>query len=431
MIFSGFKGGIHPDDHKEQTKNEPIKKIKPGEILIYLTNQGGRGCDPVVQKGDRVLKGQIIADSKEFMSAPVHASVSGTVEKIDMALNSRGIPTPAIFVRNDFLEEAVEQKPYKETGYVTKEELTEIARNAGIVGMGGAGFPTHVKLATDKKIDTVIVNASECEPYLTNDYRKLIEKPKDVIDGLDLVIHAFGVKKGVIALEDNKKDAVKGLKKIISSAMTIKVLKTKYPQGSEKQLIHAVTGRYVPEGGLPSDVGVLVFNVDTVGAISRAVRRGLPITRRIVTVAGKAVKNPGNYFVRVGTSFEEIFEAAGGFIKQPAKIVSGGPMMGTAIYSLSVPFTKTSSGILALTEEELGTKDEEPCLRCGKCVSACPMGLQPVSLAKQVREKDWEKAKKEGLMSCIECGCCAYSCPSDRNPVAVIRRGKAAIRNGK
>ncbi len=431
MLFSGFKGGIHPNDHKEQTKNEPIKKIKPGEILTYLTSQGGRGCEPVVQKGDRVLKGQIIADSKEFMSAPIHASVSGTVEKIDTALTSRGVLSTAIIIRNDFQEEAVTQVPYKESGYITKEELISVTKNAGIVSMGGAGFPTHVKLATDKKIDTVIINASECEPYLTNDYRMMKECPEDMIDGLDLVIHAFGVKNGVIALEDNKKDVVKGLKTHLRSSMSVKVLKTKYPQGSEKQLIYAVTGRMVPEGGLPSDVGVLVFNVDTAASISRAVRRGLPITRRIVTVAGKAVKNPGNYFVRVGMSFEEIFEAAGGFTCRPAKIISGGPMMGSAIYSLSIPFTKTSSGLLALTEGELGTKDEEPCLRCGKCVSACPMGLEPVNLAKLVSEKEWEKAKKEGLMSCMECGCCAYSCPSDRNPVATIRRGKAALRNGK
>lgn len=431
MFPGSFRGGIHPNDHKEQTKEVAVKKIKPGEILTYLLSQGGRGCTPLVQKGDRVLKGQLIADSNEFLSAPIHASVSGTVEKIEKVITQKGDMADAIIVRNDFAEESVELHPIKPEGYITKEELVKEVRKAGIVGMGGAGFPTHVKLATDKKIDTIIVNGSECEPYLTSDYRVLREKPEAMIDGLDIVIHAYGVKNAVIAIEDNKKDVVPSLTKKLKSSMKIKVLKTKYPQGSEKQLIHAVTGRVVPEGGLPADVGVLVLNVDTMASISRAIRQGLPITRRTVTISGKAVKNPGNYFVRIGMSFEEIFEAAGGFVEKPAKLITGGPMMGGAIYSLKIPFTKTNSGILALTEEELGTKDEVACIRCGRCVEACPMGLMPVSLTKCIKEKDWEKAKKSGLMSCIECGCCAYTCPSDRNPVAVIRRGKNAIRNGK
>lgn len=431
MLFSGFRGGIHPGDHKEQTKNCPIRELPPGETLVFLMSQGGRGTAPCVQKGDHVLKGQVIGKSEEFMSAPIHASVSGTVEKIDRVLTARGDYTDAVVIKNDFAEECAEPMPCHISGYVSKEELMNIVKSAGIVGMGGAGFPSHVKLATDKPIDTVIINASECEPYLTADYRLITEAPDDMVDGLDLLIHALGIRRGVIALEDNKRDAASALAGKLRSSMQVKVLKTKYPQGSEKQLIYAVTHRHVPEGGLPADVGVIVFNVDTVSSISRAVRRGIPVTQRVVTVAGSAVAQPGNFMVRVGTSFEEVFAAAGGFSVQPKKIISGGPMMGTAQYSIQIPVIKTTSGLLALTDEDLGTKTESPCLHCGKCVAACPMGLSPVTLTKLVKLKNWDEAKQEGIMSCIECGCCAFSCPSDRNPVANIRRGKNALRARK
>lgn len=431
MFFSGFRGGIHPDDHKEQTKDRPITDLEPCDTLTFLMSQGGRGTVPVVKKGDIVKKGQIIGESGEFMSSPIHSSVSGIVESVTRVITPKGDMSEAVIIKNDFTEE--EEQPFSRTqsGYVSLKELIEITKKAGIVGMGGAGFPTHVKLSTDKKIDTVIINASECEPYLTSDYRILKEEPEDMIDGLDLLIHALGIRSGIIALEDNKRDAVKKLSQKLKSSMKIKLLKTKYPQGSEKQLIRSVTGRYVPEGGLPADVGVLVFNVDTASAISRAVRRGVPVTSRIVTVAGSAVKNPSNFRVKIGTPFSYVFEKAGGFTKQPLKIIAGGPMMGTSQYSIDIPVTKTTSGLLALTEKELGVKSEDKCIRCGTCVSACPMGLEPLQIVKCVNDKEWEEAKKIGLMSCIECGCCAYSCPSDRNPVAVIRRGKAAVRSGR
>lgn len=431
MLLSGFRGGIHPDDHKEQTKNCAIACLEAPELLTFLMSQGGRGTTPCVKKGDRVLKGQVIGRSEEFMSSPVHASVSGTVEKIDRVLSPRGDYTEAVVIRNDFAEEEAPPMEPHETGYLSLSDLAKRVREAGIVGMGGAGFPSHVKLATDKPIDTVIINAAECEPYLTADYRLIKEAPEDMLDGLDLLIHAFGIKNGVIAIEDNKKDAAKALTGKLRSSMKVKILKTKYPQGSEKQLIHAVTGRNVPEGGLPADVGVIVFNVDTVSSMSRAVRKGRPVMQRVVTVAGSAVAHPGNFSVRIGTPFSEVFKAAGGFLCQPSKLIVGGPMMGTAQYSIDIPVTKTCSGLLALTEKDLGTKSEEPCLRCGKCVSACPMGLMPVQLTRLVNTKSWDEAKKAGLLSCIECGCCAYTCPSDRNPVAVIRCGKGALRKRK
>lgn len=431
MLFSGFKGGIHPNDHKEQTKERPIEKLSECDEYTFLLSQGGRGTAPTVKKGDTVKKGQIIAESPEFMSAPIHSSVSGVVDKVTRALTPRGDEADAVIIKNDFMNDEEEPFEHFPTGYVSREKLIELTKRAGIVGMGGAGFPSHVKLATDKKIDTVIINASECEPYLTSDYRILKESPSDMIDGIDIVIHALGIKRAIIALEDNKKDVSGKITPLLKSSMHIKVLRTKYPQGSEKQLIYAVTGRKVPEGGLPADVGVLVFNVDTVSSMSRAVRRGIPVTERIVTVAGAAVKKPSNFLVKIGTPFSFVFENAGGFVTQPAKIIAGGPMMGQSQYSLSVPVLKTTSGLLALTDKELGTKTEEKCIRCASCVFACPMGLSPLTLSELVAEKNWDEAKKNGIMSCIECGCCAYSCPSDRNPVATIRRGKSALRNGR
>ncbi|MDP4133981.1 MAG: electron transport complex subunit RsxC [Bacillota bacterium] len=428
MFFSGFKGGIHPPDRKEQTKNCPVKELEPTELMTFIMAQGGKPCTPCVAIGDKVLKGQVIGDSKEFMSAPVHSSVSGTVEKIDKVLSPRGDMAEAVIIRNDFEDKEASVGETFPVGYVSKDELIGIVRNAGMVGMGGAGFPTHVKLSTDKKIDTVIINAAECEPYLNSDYRTMVERPDDMIDGLDLLLHAFGIFKGIIAIEDNKADAAKILKDKLRSNMQIKVLKTRYPQGSEKQLIYSVTERKVPEGGLPADIGVLVFNVDTVSSMSRAVRSGIPVTRRVVTVAGLALKEPGNFLVRIGTPFWKVFEAAGGFVCQPKKIVMGGPMMGIAQCSIDIPVTKTCSGLLALTDDDIGTKEEMPCLRCGRCISACPMGLMPVVLNKLVNKKEWDEAEKGGIMNCIECGCCAYSCPSDRNPASTIRRGKSALR---
>lgn len=430
MFFSGFRGGIHPDDHKELTKDKKIEALPECDKYMFLLSQGGRGTSAVVKKGDLVRKGQIIGESPEFMSAPVHSSVSGVVENVTRIVTQRGDFGDAVIIKNDFTDEEEPLAEHFVTGYVSKEKLIEITKKAGIVGMGGAGFPTHVKLATDKKIDTVIVNASECEPYLTSDYRLLSEEPENMTDGLDIVIHALGIRRGIIALEDNKKDVVKTLEKKIKSSMRIKLLKTKYPQGSEKQLIYAVTGRKVPEGGLPADVGVLVFNVDTVSAISRAVRRGEAVTERIVTVSGGAVANPKNFRVKIGTPYSFVFEHAGGFSAQPIKIISGGPMMGQSQYSLDIPVTKTTSGLLALTKDETGDKKEENCIRCGFCIEACPMGLEPVTLSELVAERDWDAAKRNGIMSCMECGSCAYSCPSDKNPVANIRRGKNALRNG-
>ncbi len=431
MFLKGFKGGIHPCDHKGLTKDEPIKELSVPSRLTFLMSQGGRGTAPTVQKGDKVKKGQVIGESSEFFSSPVHSSVSGEVESIERVLNQRGLYETAVVIKNDYEEDEILLSEKKETGYVSKEELIKIVKKAGIVGMGGAGFPSHVKILTDNKIDAIIVNGAECEPYLTSDYRILKEKSRRLISGLDIVLRALGVRKGYIALEDNKRDVFFGIKENLKTGMKVKILKTKYPQGSEKQLIRAVTGKIVPEGKLPSDVGVVVFNVSTILAIYEAVREGKTVTQRVVTLSGGAIKNPSNFMVRIGTSIKEAFEGAGGFIKEPRKIIVGGPMMGMSQYNLDVPVTKTTSGLLALTKDELGSKEEAPCLRCGKCVEACPMGLIPLRLSKLVFDKNYEDAKKDGLLSCMECGSCAYTCPSDRNPVANIRRGKKALREGK
>lgn len=431
MLFPGFRGGIHPNDCKEMTAKMPIEALALCDSYTFMLSQGGKGTAAVVKKGDIVKKGQIIADSTEFLSAPIHSSISGVVEKTARASSSKGGEDEAVIIKNDFTDEEAERGECYPEGYVSREKLIELTRRAGVVGMGGAGFPAHVKMATDKKINTVIINAAECEPYLTSDYRILAEEPEDMIDGLDLILHAFGINNGVIALEDNKREAVKMLSEKLKPGMRVKVLKTKYPQGGEKQLIKSVLGREVPEGKLPADVGALVFNVETAASISRAVRRAEPVTERVVTVSGRAVMRPSNFKVRIGTPISFVLEAAGGFTSAPEKIIVGGPMMGQSQYNTDAPVMKTTSGILALTKEELGTKAEEKCIRCGACVSACPMGLMPLTLSSLVKAKRLDEAKKRGIMSCIECGCCAYTCPSDRNPVATIRQGKTQLRNGR
>ncbi len=431
MLFSGFRGGIHPKDCKEMTAKMPIEALALCDSYTFILSQGGKGTAAVVKKGDIVKRGQLIADSTEFLSAPIHSSVSGVVEKITRAASPKGGEAEAVVIKNDFTDDTAEPGEHYPEGYVSREKLIELTRRAGVVGMGGAGFPAHVKMATDKKINTVIINAAECEPYLTSDYRILAEEPEDMTDGLDLMLHAFGINNGVIALEDNKKDIAEELSKKLKPGIKIRMLKTKYPQGSEKQLIKSVLGREVPEGGLPADVGALVFNVDTAASVSRAVRRAEPVTQRVVTVSGSAVKRPSNFRVRIGTPLSFVLESAGGFASPPSKIIVGGPMMGQSQYDTKAPVMKTTSGILALTGEELGTKAEGKCIRCGACVSACPMGLMPLTLSALVKAKKLDEAKKYGIMSCIECGCCAYTCPSDRNPVAAIRQGKQQLRNGR
>lgn len=426
-----FKGGVHPKDNKAQTNDKKIIVMNPPETLIFpLAQHLGAPCNPIVKVGDHVKKGQKIADSDAFVSAPIHSSVSGTVKAIKPCPVPNGSMVESIIIENDFQEEreyTLEPTDYKS---FAPDEIPGIIREAGIVGMGGATFPTHVKLMPPdpSKIDTVIVNGAECEPYLTNDHRVMLETPEEVILGLKVLLYRFGITNGHIAIEDNKKDAIALMKKeCASEGIVIDTLKKKYPQGSEKQLIYAVTKRVIPTGKLPADVGVIVVNIDTCTAIARRFMYGKPLMRRIVTVVGTPFKQNANYKVRIGTPIDYIIEQNGGFREDPAKIIMGGPMMGIAQFRLDVPIIKGTSAILALNEKEAKIPEEEPCIRCGKCVKNCPMNLMPLYISENAKKGDLEACEKYNVTSCIECGCCSYGCPSRRNLVQVIRGAKQEV----
>ena len=430
-----FKRGVHPPDSKEFTNKRPIEILMPEEgsdIVVPMSQHIGAPCEPIVAKGDRVLLGQKIAESGAFVSAPIHASVSGVVKEIKPVLTPGGSMSNAIIITNDgkFEEDPSLGKDTDYEGF-SKEKIIEKVKKAGIVGLGGAGFPTHIKLnpGPDKKIDSIIVNAAECEPYLTTDHRVLLEKTDRVIKGLEIVLKIHPEAQGYIAVENNKPDAIEALIRATKgiSNISVVILQKKYPQGSEKQMIYAVTKREVPSGKLPADVGCIVDNVDTILAIERAVVKDRPLMRRIVTLSGGAVKNPGNYQVRLGMSFRELIEMTGGFAEEPAKVIAGGPMMGVAVYSLDVPLIKTSSAILCLTREEAELPEESNCIRCGKCVAHCPMGLMPLELNGDIIANDYEKFEKNHGLDCIECGSCSYVCPAKRHLAQSIRVTKRTV----
>ncbi len=428
-----FKRGIHPPHGKHYTENKPIEVLMPKGDLIYpMAQHIGAPCEPLVKKGDRVLLGQKIGEAKGFVSAPIHSTVSGTVKNVTPMLHPNGTKVMSVIVENDGLYEedpSINQsKDYKK---MSREEIINKIREAGVVGMGGAGFPTFIKLSPPiiENIDTILINGAECEPYLTSDYRVMVEESGKVAEGLRIILHLFPKAKGYIAIEDNKPEAIAKMREATKNDENIQilVLKTKYPQGSEKQLIYACTKREVPSGKLPADVGCIVQNIDTVVAIHRAIVRGRPLMRRIVTVSGGAIKEPKNFKVRIGTTYRELVEAAGGFIEKPAKIISGGPMMGIALFSLDVPIIKTSSAILCLTEKEAVLPPEKACIRCGKCVDICPMNLLPLSLNVHALHHEWDDFEKEHGMDCMECGSCSYICPAKRHLLQSIRRGKKTI----
>jgi len=423
-----FKGGIHPPDSKGYAKDEIIKVIFPeaGTHLVYPMSQHiGAPCEPIVAKGDRVLMGQKIGEAKGFVSSPVHASVSGTVVDVEPRLAPIGAPSLSVVVENDG---KMEELPglNKHTDYKTlpRDIMIEMIKEAGIVGQGGAGFPTHVKLSPppDKKIDYFILNAAECEPYLTTDYRVLLEETDIILRGVRMILHLFPDAMGIIAIESNKPDAIKLVtEKCTDPRIKIVTLETKYPQGSEKQLIYACTGREVMSGTLPADAGCIVNNVDTVIAIERSIRRGRPIMRRVVTVSGKAVARPGNYKVRIGMKFADLINAVGGFKEEPYRLIAGGPMMGVAMYTLDVPIAKTSGAILCLTKDECEVKPEKNCIRCARCVEICPSMLIPLELNANVVNREYDKFKKNNGVDCIECGSCSYVCPAKRHLAQSIR----------
>ncbi len=414
-----FTGGIHPYDGKELSKDKPIKAILPkGELVYPMSQHIGAPAVPIVAKGDRVLTGQKIAEAGGFVSAPIYATVSGTVKAIEPRRIVTGDVVTSIVLENDNLYEEVTYGPVKPLEELTKEEIIGLIREAGVVGMGGAGFPTHVKLSPKEpeKIEYVIANCAECEPYLTSDYRRMIEEPEKIVDGMKVILRLFDKAQGILAVEDNKPDCVAALKKLTADEkdITVKALKTKYPQGAERQLIYASTGRAINSGMLPADAGCIVDNVDTIVAINQAVREGKPLMHRIVTVTGDAVTDPRNFIVRIGTNYHELVEEAGGFKTEPAKIVSGGPMMGFALFGLDVPTTKTSSALLCMTEDEVSRYEPSACINCGRCVEVCPGRVLPSKLADFAEQGDDEKFLAYNGMECCECGCCSYVCPAKR-----------------
>lgn len=421
-----FTGGIHPYDGKDLSKDKPIKDILPKGDLVYpLSQHIGAPAVPVVKKGDHVLTGQKIADAAGFVSAPIYATVSGTVKAIEKRRVTVGDNVNAIVIENDGKYKEVDYGECKPLEELTKEEIVKKVQEAGVVGMGGAGFPTHVKLSPKEpdKIEYVIANCAECEPYLTSDYRRMLEEPQKVIDGLKCVLALFDNARGIMAVEDNKPDCVKILKELTKDEprITVKALKTKYPQGAERQLIYAATGRAINSDMLPADAGCIVDNVDTLVAINSAVRENKPLMYRIVTVTGDAIADPRNFRVRIGTNYHELIDEAGGFKEDPEKIVNGGPMMGFAIFDLDVPTTKTASALLCLTHDQVSEKEEGPCINCGRCVDACPGRVVPSRLADFAARGDKESFQKWNGMECCECGCCSFVCPAKRQLTQQIK----------
>lgn len=427
-----FKGGAHPYDGKKMSRECPIEILNPGDTLVYpLSQHIGAMAKPLVKAGDRVLVGQKIAEKGGFISANIHSSVSGTVKAIEKRLVATGGMVDSIIVENDGMYEEAAPIFSGNPDELSKDEIIKIIEEAGIVGMGGAGFPTNVKLSPKNAdiIDSIIVNGAECEPYLTSDYRRMVEQTDKLVKGLKIVLKIFPDAKGYFGIEDNKPEAIEALLKATENEDRIEVvpLKTKYPQGGERSMIYAVTGRKINSKMLPADVGCIVHNVDTIYAIYNAVYNGKPLIERIVTITGDAVRTPKNFQVRIGTSFRKLIDAAGGFTTEPEKIISGGPMMGFSFFNIDVPVVKGSSSLLAFIKDDVSHEEPSACIRCGRCAAACPEHLLPMKLAALAGQNEPEEFKKLGGMECVECGCCSYVCPAKRQVTQSVRSMKKLI----
>ena len=431
-------GGVHPAENK-LSAGSPIREAAlPKQAVFSMFQHIGAPAKPVVQKGDVVKVGTLLAEAGGFVSAPVYSSVSGKVNKIDAVLDASGTRRMAVIidVEGDEWEESIDRSKdlvrLSDRPDLDSKTIVEKIKNAGIVGLGGATFTCHVKLTPPpgNKAECVIINAVECEPYLTADHRLMLEHADEILVGVDLIMKAVNVTKGYIGIENNKPDAIKLMTEKASLYPNIEVvpLKVKYPQGGEKQLIDAVIGRQVPAPpAIPISVGAVVQNVGTAFAIYEAVMKNKPLIDRIITVTGKSVKNPSNLLARLGTPFQQLIDECGGLPEDTGKIIGGGPMMGKALLSLDVPMTKGSSGLLIMNENEARRSEPKPCIRCAKCVSACPMGLEPFLLSKAAALEEWEMAEKNDVVSCIECGSCQFTCPSKRPLLDMIRVGKTTV----
>ena len=432
MGLSTFKGGVHPYDGKELSKDKPSRELKPqGDMVFPLSQHIGAPATPVVAVGDTVLRGQKIADAGGFVSAPIFSSVSGTVKAIEPRRVAVGDMVNSIIIENDGKFTETEFTTCADYTKLSKEEIIKKIQDAGVVGMGGAGFPTHVKLSPKEpdKIEYIIANCAECEPYLTSDYRSMVEEPTKLIEGMKIILQLFPQAKGILGIEDNKADVIKSLTELVKSEPRIEVqpLKTKYPQGGERQLIKACTGREINSKMLPADAGCIVDNVATINAIYTAVVEGKPVIDRIFTLTGDAVKDPCNFRICIGTSCAEILEAAGGFASEPEKIISGGPMMGFAVFSTDIPTTKTSGALLCMTVDEVSKYETTACINCGRCVEACPEQLVPSRLSKFADHDDKTSFEKWYGLECIECGSCSFACPARKTLAQSIKTMKKQV----
>jgi len=426
------RGGGHIPHRKDATQNKPVMVMPaPKQAIIPLSQHAGAPCQPIVKVGDQVKLGQKIGEAEKYISAPVHASVSGQVVEIGERTLLDGTKAMCVIIENDGLDEA-EAAVQQDYTRLSSSQIAQLIKEAGIVGLGGAGFPTHVKVEPPKPIDTVLINGAECEPYLTCDHRLMIEQPHKLIEGLMILMQAVGASQGIIGVEVNKPDAIRVLEQACAEQSYIRVvgLKVKYPQGAEKQLIKAALGREVPSGGLPAEVGCIVQNVQTAIAVADAVVRGIGLYQRVITVAGAAVYDPRNVLVRIGTPIQEVIDFCGG-MGNPAAIVAGGPMTGKLVQDLTAPVTKPLSGILVLAKDEISYELNHPCIRCARCIDHCPMGLQPNYLADWSNKGLYDQAQRNYIMDCIECGLCSFVCPAQRGLCRSIQAGKQAVRAGK
>ena len=429
-----FKGGIHIPDYKELTKDKAIERAnEPKVVYIPLHQHVGTPCEALVKVGDQVKVGQKIGESKAFVSAPVHSSVSGIVKGITTMYTPVGIKSKCIVIESDGQNEKHESvKPRNDLDKLSAEEIFDIIKEAGIVGLGGAAYPCHAKIAVadDKKVDDLIINGAECEPYLTCDYRLMLEESDKIIFGLKALMKYLGSQNGYIGVENNKMDAVKVLEEAIKEESNIKVatLKTKFPQGDSYRMVYSITGKKVPQGGHCNDVGVMVNNVATAYAIAEAIIDGKPLYERVVTVTGKGIKEPKNLLVKIGTTIGDLIEQCGGFNGKPAKIVAGGPMTGTAQFSLDTPIAKCTSGIIVFTEDQVKPAPISDCIKCGKCLQVCSVGLQPLFISAYSLKGNYDVAERYNATACIECGACSYICPAKRPLTESIKHAKSEIK---